>query len=112
VLSQGPLGKDLTVAYASRSLNKEEINYTTSEQELLAIVCATRNSRPYLHGRHFKIVNGHKALPRMMNVEDRGLRLLGWRIQLDECDYEKPSILQMTKVLIMLAKCSKTHENC
>jgi len=32
VLSQGPLGKDLPVAYASRCSNKAEINYTTSEK--------------------------------------------------------------------------------
>jgi hypothetical protein len=45
VLSQGPLGKDLTVAYVSRSLNKEEINYTTIEKKLLAIVLAIRSFR-------------------------------------------------------------------
>ena len=31
MLFQGPLGKDLPVALASRSFNKAEINYTNSE---------------------------------------------------------------------------------
>ena len=38
VLSQGEIGKDLPVAFASRSLNKAERNYSTTEKELLAIV--------------------------------------------------------------------------
>ena len=88
VLSQGPLGKDLTVAYASRSLNKAEINYTTSEKELLAIVWATKYFRPYLFGRHFKVVTDHKPLVWIMNVKDPGLRLLRWRINSEEYDYK------------------------
>jgi hypothetical protein len=48
VLSQGPIGKDLPVAYASRSLNSAEFHYTTSEKELLAIVWSTKYFRPYL----------------------------------------------------------------
>ena len=34
VLSQGPLGKNVPVSYASRSLNTAEISYNTSEKEL------------------------------------------------------------------------------
>ena len=88
VLSQGPLEKDLPVAYASRSLNKAEIKYTISEKELLAVVWATRYFRPYLYGRHFKIVIDHKPLTWIMNVKDPDSQLLRWGIHLEECDYE------------------------
>ena len=38
ILSQGPIGKDRPVAYASRLLNSAEQNYSTIEKELLAII--------------------------------------------------------------------------
>ena len=88
VLSQGPVGKDLPVAYASRSLNKAELHYTTSEKELLAIVWAIKYFRPYLYGRKFKIVSDHKPLVWIMNVKDPGSRLMRWRIHLAEYNYE------------------------
>jgi transposase InsO family protein len=88
VLSQGPIGKDLPIAYASRSLNSAESHYTTSEKELLAVVWATKYFRPYLYGRTFKIVSDHKPLVWIMNVKDPGSRLMRWRIQLAEYTYE------------------------
>jgi hypothetical protein len=38
ILSQGPIGQDLPISYASRTLNNPEKNYFTTEKELLAIV--------------------------------------------------------------------------
>jgi transposase InsO family protein len=88
VLSQGQIGKDLLVAYASRSLNSAESHYTTSEKELLTIVWSIKYFRPYLYGRKFKIVNDHKPLVWIMNVKDPGSRLMRRKIQLAEYDYE------------------------
>lgn len=88
ILSQGQIGKDLPIAYASRRLNQAERNYTTSERELLAIVWGTKHFRPYLYGRRFKIVSDHQPLLWIMNVKDPGSRLLRWRIKLEEYDYE------------------------
>ena len=48
ILSQNKNGKDLPVAYTSRTLNKHEGNYSTIEKELLSVVWATKYFRPYL----------------------------------------------------------------
>jgi len=83
-LSQGHVGKYLPIAYASRSFNKAERNYSTVETELEAILWGIKNFRPYLYGRKFKIVSDHKPLTWIMSVKDPVSRLLRWRIKLAE----------------------------
>lgn len=87
VLSQGPIGSDKPIAYASRTLNSSEINYSTVEKELLAIVWATKYFRPYLFGRKFKIMTDHRPLQWVMNLKDTNSRLTRWRLKLSEYDY-------------------------
>lgn len=89
VLSQGTIGSDKPVAYASRTLNASEMNYSTIEKELLAIVWATKYFRCYLFGRKFKIVSDHRPLQWVMNMKDNGnSRLTRWRLKLAEFQFE------------------------
>lgn len=87
VLSQGPIGKDLPVAYASRTLNDSEQNYSTIEKELLGIVWATKYFRPYIFGRKFNLVTDHKPLQWLFSLKEQNSKLLRWRIKLEEYDY-------------------------
>lgn len=80
VLSQGSIGRDLPVAYASRVLNEAEINYSTIEKELLAIVFATGHFRPYLYGHKFTLVTDHRPLVWLHNIKDPVSRLARWHI--------------------------------
>jgi len=48
VLSQGSIGHDLPVAYASRVLTKAEKNYSVIERELIAIVWGCKQFRHYI----------------------------------------------------------------
>ena len=83
VLSQGH-----PCCYVSKTLNPAEVNYFTTEKEMLAIVWAIRRLRQYLLGRKFKIQIDHKALIWLMNVKDPSSRLLRWRLLLENYEYE------------------------
>ncbi|XP_043474040.1 uncharacterized protein LOC122506110 [Leptopilina heterotoma] len=74
--------------YISRTLNAPELNYTTTEKELLAIVWAVQRFRQFLLGRKFKILTDHQALKWLFNVKDASSRLMRWRLKLEEYDYE------------------------
>lgn len=88
VLSQGTIGRDRPIAYASRTLNQAETRYTTTEKELLAIVWATKHFHQCLYGRKFTIITDHRPLVWLMNVKDPNFRLMRWRLKLLEYDYE------------------------
>lgn len=88
VLSQGPVGRDLPIAYASRTLCSAETKYSTIERELLAIVWSVKHFRPYLYGRKFILVTDHRPLTWLFSIKDPGSRLARWRLKLEEYDYK------------------------
>jgi len=87
ILSQGTVGSDLPISYISRTLNKAEKNYSTTEIELLAIVWTVKQFRPYIYGHKFTVITDHKPLSWLFGVKDPGARLTRWRLQLEEYDY-------------------------
>ncbi|OXU32251.1 hypothetical protein TSAR_008072 [Trichomalopsis sarcophagae] len=62
ILSQDEPGEDHPVAYMSRSFNKGQKNYLTTEKEYLAMVEAVDYFRHYLYGRHFTVFVDHEPL--------------------------------------------------
>jgi len=55
-------GCDKVIAYAKRTLSRNEMNYCVTRKELLAIVHYTPYFRQYLLGRQFTIRTDHAAL--------------------------------------------------
>jgi len=88
ILSQGPIGKDLPIAYCSRLLNQAEQNYSTIEKELLAIVYAVQYYRPYIYGNEFNLITDHKPLVWLNSIKDPTSRLTKWGLKLAEYTYK------------------------
>lgn len=55
-------GEERPVAFASRTLNKAERNYSQTHREGLSIVFGVKKFRPYLVGQKFTILTDHQPL--------------------------------------------------
>jgi len=67
------------VAYESRKLSSAEYNYTTTDQELLAVVHALKVFRPYIEGRpDTQIFTDHQALSWLLTKQDVSRREARW----------------------------------
>ena len=66
------------IYYASWTLNDAQLNYATIEKELLAIVFAFDNFRPYLIGNKVIVHIDHSTIKYLMTKKDVKPRLIRW----------------------------------
>ena len=64
------------IHYASRTLNDAQLNYATTEKELLAIVFPFDKFRPYLIGNKVIVHIDHSAIKYLMTKKDEKPRLI------------------------------------
>ena len=77
-------GLEKPAAYLSRSLTSAERNYSATEREALAVVWATKQTRPYLERKSFVVRTDHVALRWMFSTATENPRVCRWRLALAE----------------------------
>ena len=77
-----------TIYYASKTLNEAQLNYTTTEKELLAVVFAFDKFRSYLIGTRVIVYTDHSAIKYLIAKKDAKPRLIRWVLLLQEFDLE------------------------
>jgi len=99
MLHRFPNRDERPIAYASRSLNSSEKNYSQIEKEGLAIFFSVTKNYMYLFGRKFTLQIGHKPLLKIFAPDSAtpvlaAARLQHWSLLLSSHKYEiefKPS---------------------
>ena len=62
-----PDGSEKPIAFASRTLNCNEINYSQVDKEGDAVIFAVKKFNQYILGRRFTIVTDNKAIKRIFD---------------------------------------------
>ncbi|CAN6707340.1 unnamed protein product [Malus baccata var. baccata] len=84
VLGQRKDKQPHVIYYASQTLNDAQLNYSTTEKELLAVVFALDKFRSYLLGTK----TDHAALKYLLTKKEAKPRLIRWMLLLQEFDIE------------------------
>ncbi|XP_055959726.1 uncharacterized protein LOC130014813 [Mercurialis annua] len=88
VLGQRKEKRVHVIYYASRTLAGAQLNYTTTEKEMLAVVFALDKFRSYLLGAKTIVFTDHAALRHLFAKQDAKPRLIRWILLMQEFDIE------------------------
>lgn len=86
VLGQRRDNDPCVIYCASQTLNGAQMNYSTTEKQLLAIVFALDKFCAYLIGSPIVIFTDHAALKYLLTKKDAKARPIGWILLLQEFD--------------------------
>ena len=90
---RNPDGTESLIAYASKTLNKAQMNYSQIEKEALAIVYAVNKFNQFLYGKKFSLITDHKPLIAIFNPareipQRTAPRLQRWALLLSNYNYD------------------------
>ena len=79
---------NVVVAFYSKMLKNEQLNYATTEKECLALISGIKHFRIYLEFQKFYCFTDHKALKWLMTIKTENDRLIRWSLYLQGLDFE------------------------
>ena len=88
VLTQIQDNKERIIAYAGRSLNPHERNYSVNELEALAVISGIKHFSVYLYGRKFKVFTDNSSITWLYSQKQPKGRISRWILKLQEYDFD------------------------
>ena len=104
------LQEDRPAAFESRKLSPAEVNYSTGEQELLAVVHALTTWRCYLEGAQFTVVTDHNPNTFLQTQKNLSRRQARWSEFLQRFNFKWVYRAGRTNVADPLSRNPARHE--
>ncbi|GFT38217.1 retrovirus-related Pol polyprotein from transposon 297 [Trichonephila clavipes] len=76
------------IAFASRTQNKTERNYTVTEREYLVVIWALNKFKTYFGSIPVNVITDHAALTKLTNGKNLSSRMIRWVLKLSEFNIE------------------------
>ncbi|GFW23422.1 retrovirus-related Pol polyprotein from transposon 17.6 [Trichonephila clavipes] len=92
------------IAFTSRTLNKDERNYTVTERECLAVIWALNKFKTYFGSLPVKVITDHGALTKLTNGKNLSSRMIRWALKLSEFNIEwehRPGVQNVGRVDVL-----------
>jgi hypothetical protein len=80
-------GREHIIEFASRTLNKHELNYAPTELECLGVIWAVQKFKQYLCVQRFDIFTDHQALTSLLNKKHTNNKFIRWVLLLQELNF-------------------------
>jgi hypothetical protein len=110
ILGQRKKGRVHVVYYASKTLNEAQLNYATTEKELLAVVFAFEKIRSYIVNSKVIIYTDHTAIKYLLAKKDAKPRLIRWILLLQEFDVEIRDKKGVENVVVDLSRMNRGQD--
>lgn len=88
VLTQNIDNEERVICYISRSLTRNERNFSVTERECLAVLWAVEKLRAYVEASRFTVITDHHSLVWLNNLETPSGRLARWAVRLQQYDFD------------------------
>lgn len=88
ILSQNINCEERPVAFASRTINKHEANYSITHLEGLGVIYGIKKFKHYLWGRKFIVRTDHMSLLKVFESTELSGRVARWAMFLRDFDFE------------------------
>ena len=80
-------GTPRIIAYASKTLDAIQRNYSVTERECLSILWSIKKFRCYIEGDQFTVAPDHGSLQWLFKLKNPSGRLARWTLELQQCDF-------------------------